>query len=179
MRAKSADEILAAMSRDPGIAHEVIVDGWVIPEQPDIVLAEGRQLSVPLIVGSNNDEYRALAGAFPVPSMAGYSEHFLSALGSSAPFRAFVPRLLDTYPASDTVEAERKLFDANNDGFGAPARFVARAMTKAAQRNVYFYYFTHVVPHRAARRSARFIVVKSRSCSAVTWVGRMVRTIWR
>lgn len=146
MRARSADEILAAMSRDPGIAHEVIVDGWVIPEQPDRVLAEGRQLSVPFIVGSNRDEFRTLAGAFPVPSMAGYSEQLLSALGSSAPLRAFVPRLLDAYPASDTVEAERRLFEVNNDGFGAPARYFARAMTKAGQRNVYFYYFTHVVP---------------------------------
>jgi carboxylesterase type B len=67
-------------------------------------------------------------------------------LGSSAPLRAFVPRLLDAYPASDTAEAERRLFEVNNDGFGAPARYFARAMTKAAQRNVYFYYFTHVVP---------------------------------
>jgi para-nitrobenzyl esterase len=146
MRARSADEVLAAMSRGSDIAHEVIVDGWVIPEQPDRVLAEGRQLSVPFIVGSNRDEFRTLAGAFPVPSMAGYSEQLLSALGSSAPLRAFVPRLLDAYPASDTVEAERRLFEVNNDGFGAPARYFARAMTKAAQRNVYLYYFTHAVP---------------------------------
>lgn len=146
MRAKSADEILAAMSRDPGIAHEVIVDGWSIPEQPDRVLAEGRQLNVPFIVGSNRDEFRTLAGAFPVRSMAGYPEQLLSALGSSAPLRAFVPRLLDAYPASDTAEAQRRLFEVNNDGFGAPARYFARAMAKAGQRNVYFYYFNHVVP---------------------------------
>ncbi len=156
MRARSADEILAAMSSHPGIAHEVIVDGWVIPEQPDRVLAEGRQLRVPLVVGSNRDEYRTLAGAFPVPSMAAYPEQLLSALGSSAPLRAFVPRLLDAYPASDTVVAERKLFEVNNDGFGASARYVARAMTKAKQRNVFLYYFTHVVPTPGGRALGAF-----------------------
>jgi para-nitrobenzyl esterase len=147
MRAKSADDILAAMSRDYGIAHEVIVDGWVIPEQPDRLLAEGRQLSVPFMVGSNRDEYRSLAGAFPVPSMAGYPEQLLGALGSSAPLRAFVPRLLETYPAADTGEARRRLFEANTDGgFGSGARYFARAMTKAGQGSVYLYYFTHVIP---------------------------------
>ena len=156
MRAKSADEILAAMSRDPGIAHEVIVDGWVIPEQPDRVLAEGRQLSVPFIVGSNRDEYRTLVRAFPVPSMKGYAEQLSSALGSSAPLRAFLPRLLAVYPASDTVVAERRLFEVNNDGFGAPARYFARAMTKAKQRNVFLYYFTHVVPTQGGRALGAF-----------------------
>ncbi len=146
MRAKSADEILAAMSRGSDIAHEVIVDGWVIPQQPDRLLAEGRQLSVPLMVGSNADEFRTLARSFPVPSMTGYSEQLLSALGSSDPLRAFVPRLLATYPASDTVQAERRLFELNTDGFGSGARYFARAMAKATQRNVYLYYFTHVVP---------------------------------
>jgi para-nitrobenzyl esterase len=157
MRAKSADDILAAMARDPGIAHEMIVDGWVIPEQPDIVLAEGRQLSVPLIVGSNKDEFRGFLSSFGLASMAGYSEQLLSALGSSAPLRAFVPRLLETYPASDTAQAERRLFEVNTDaGFGSGARYVARAMAKAAQRNVYLYYFAHVVPSPAGKALGAF-----------------------
>jgi len=157
MRAKSADEILAAMSRDPGIAREVIVDGWVIPEQPDLVLAKGRQLSVPFIVGSNKDEYRGFLSSFGLASMAGYSEQLLSALGSSAPLRAFVPRLLETYPASDTAQAERRLFEVNTDaGFGSGARYVARAMKKAGQRNVYLYYFTHVVPSPGGKALGAF-----------------------
>ena len=156
MRGKSADEILAAMSRDPGIAHEVIVDGWVIPEQPDRLLAQGRQLSVPFIVGSNQNEFGGFVGSFPVPSMAGYSEQLVNALGSSVPLRAFVPRLLEAYPASDTAQAERRLFEVNNDGFGAPARYFARAMTNAGQRKVYFYYFTHVVPTAGGRDLGAF-----------------------
>ncbi len=156
MRAKSADEILAAMSRDPGIAHEVNVDGWVIPEQPDIVFAEGRQLSMPFMVGSNKDEFRAFVSSFPVPSMARYSPALLDALGSSAPLRAFLPRLLEAYPASDTVEAERRLFEANTDGFGSSARYVARAMARAGQRDVYFYYFTHVIPSPGGRALGAF-----------------------
>jgi para-nitrobenzyl esterase len=157
MRAKSADEILAAMSRDPGIAHEVNVDGWVIPEQPDIVFTEGRQLSVPFLVGSNKDEYRAFLSSFGLTSMSGYSDALLGALGSSAPLRAFVPRLLETYAASDTAEAERRLFEANTDaGFGQGARFVARAMARAKQPNVYFYYFTHAVASPSGQAQGAF-----------------------
>jgi para-nitrobenzyl esterase len=157
MRVKSADDILAAMSRDESIAHEVNVDGWVIPEQPDVVFAEGRQLSVPFIVGSNKDEFRAFVQHFPLSSMAGYPDALLSALGSSAPLRAFVPRLLEAYPASDTIVAEQRLFEVNtDDGFGASARYVARAMARAGQRNVYFYYFTHVVPSPGGRALGAF-----------------------
>ena len=157
MRAKSAEEILAAMSRDGSIAHEVNVDGWVIPEQPDLVFADGRQLSVPLIVGSNKDEYRAFLSSFGLTSMSGYPDALLGALGSSAPLRAFLPRMLETYPASDTAEADRQLFDANtDDGFGQGARFVARAMAKAKQPNVYFYYFTHAVASFAGQTLGAF-----------------------
>ncbi|MGH7605451.1 MAG: carboxylesterase/lipase family protein, partial [Gemmatimonadaceae bacterium] len=157
MRAKSADEILAAMSKAPGIAHEVNVDGWMIPEQPDLVFAEGRQVSVPLIIGSNKDEYRGFLSSFGLKSMSDYPDALLGALGSNAPLRAFVPRLLATYPASDTAEAERKLFEANTDaGFGQGARFVARAMTKAKQPNVYFYYFTHAVSSPAGQTLGAF-----------------------
>jgi para-nitrobenzyl esterase len=89
--------------------------------------------------------------------MSGYSDALLGALGSSAPLRAFLPRMLETYPASDTAEAERQLFDANtDDGFGQGVRFVARAMAKAKQPNVYFYYFTHAVASPAGQTLGAF-----------------------
>ena len=61
-----------------------------------------------------------------------------------------------TYPASDTVQAERRLFELNTDGFGSGARYFARAMAKAMQRNVYLYYFTHVVPTPGGRALGAF-----------------------
>ncbi|MDQ2891041.1 MAG: carboxylesterase family protein, partial [Gemmatimonadota bacterium] len=33
----------------------------------------------------------------------------------------------------------------NTDGFGSSARYFARAMVRSGQRNVYMYYFTHVI----------------------------------
>ncbi len=121
------------------------------------MFAEGRQLTVPLVIGSNKDEYRGFLSSFGLTSMSGYPEALLGALGSSAPLRAFLPRLLETYPATDTAEAERRLFDANTDaGFGQGARFVARAMAKAGQPDVYFYYFTHAVASDAGRTVGAF-----------------------
>ena len=146
MRARSADEIVAAAFADPAIAHEVIVDGWVIPEQPDRVLAEGRQQSVPLLIGSNADEYRTLARSLSVKSMAQYPTLLLAAVGTSAPLRPFLPRLVAMYPATDTADAERRLFELNTDGFGSSARYFARAMVRSGEPDVYRYYFTHVIP---------------------------------
>ncbi len=146
MRAVSADRIVAATFADPAIVRDVIVDGWVIPEQPDRVLAEGRQQSVALLIGSNADEYRTLARSFSVKSMTDYPVRLLAALGSSEPLRAFLPNLLNAYPAADTTQAERQLFEVNTDGFGSSARYFARAMLRSGQRNVYMYYFTHVIP---------------------------------
>lgn len=146
MRARSADEIVAAAFADRAIAHEVIVDGWVIPQQPDLVLAQGRQQSVPLLIGSNADEYRTLARSFSVKSMSEYPERLLGALGTSPPLRPFLPRLLALYPATDTADAARRLFEVNTDGFGGSARYFARAMARSGEHNVYLYYFTHVIP---------------------------------
>ncbi len=146
MRAVSADSIVAATFADPAIVRDVVVDGWVIPEQPDRVMAEGRQQSVALLIGSNADEYRTLARSFSVKNMADYPQRLLAVLGSSAPLRRFLPSLLEAYPASDTAQAERRLFEANTDGFGSSARYFARAMVHAGQHNVYMYYFTHAIP---------------------------------
>jgi carboxylesterase type B len=38
------------------IQFDAIVDGWVIPEQPARIFAEGRQACIPVLVGGNADE---------------------------------------------------------------------------------------------------------------------------
>lgn len=156
MRARSADDIVAASRADRALPHDVIVDGWVIPEQPDRILARGRALRVPLLIGSNADEYRTLARGFPVQRMNEYPALLLEGLGTSAPLRALLPRLLAVYPAADTAEAQRRRFEVNTDAFGASARYFARGMARSGERNVYLYYFTHVGPTSGARALGAF-----------------------
>ncbi|MDQ6736584.1 MAG: carboxylesterase family protein [Gemmatimonadota bacterium] len=156
MRARSAESIVAAAFDDSNILHDVNVDGWVIPQQPDAVFARGKQDDVPLLIGSNADEMRTLATALPVKKMTDYPEQLLAALDVRADLRALLPRLLAVYPATDTASAQRQLFDLNTDNFGAGARYVARAMRRIGQRNVYLYYFTHTIPTPGGRALGAF-----------------------
>ena len=156
MRAVSADAIVATAAADPALPHEVIVDGWVIPEQPDLVFLAGRQDRTPLLIGSNADEFRSLVRSMPVPTMRDYPERLLQAAGNAQRIRALLPQLIAAYPASDTATAEQRLFEANTDGFGSGARFVARAMVRAGEPRVYRYVFTHVVPTPGGRALGAF-----------------------
>ena len=41
----------------------VVVDGWVLPDPPTKIFAEGRQQKVPLLIGSNSQEMQGARGA--------------------------------------------------------------------------------------------------------------------
>jgi len=56
LRAIPASEILDAWSKDRQVHFDAMVDGWVVPEQPAKIFAEGRENKVPVLVGSNADE---------------------------------------------------------------------------------------------------------------------------
>ena len=68
MRAKSADELLAAAKKNTGRVGEgtldnLCIDGYVLPESLHKIFAAGRQHNVPLIAGTTKDEDRLfLAG---------------------------------------------------------------------------------------------------------------------
>jgi para-nitrobenzyl esterase len=47
LRSVSTEKILDAWSKDSELRFEAIVDGWVVPQQPAKVFAEGRQVNVP------------------------------------------------------------------------------------------------------------------------------------
>jgi carboxylesterase type B len=56
LRSIPADKVLAAWKEGSKVTFEAIVDGWVVPEQPAKIFAEGKQLKIPVLVGSNADE---------------------------------------------------------------------------------------------------------------------------
>jgi para-nitrobenzyl esterase len=113
-----------------------------------------------MLIGSNDDEMRSLARELRVPRMQDYPHLLLDALGGSPLSSRLVPGLLAAYPALDTSVAQRRLFEANSDGFGAGVRSIARAMRKAGQQNVYVYRFTHVIPSPGGRIMGAFHVAE-------------------
>jgi para-nitrobenzyl esterase len=141
LRGKSADEVLAAASKDPAQARtRANVDGWVFPEEISKIYATGKQQPVPVIVGSNADEGTSLVGAAVPASMDGFLTVIRRKYGDLA------DQFLKVYP----VTSESDLRDAflhsfRDEWFTWEMRTWAR-MTHKAQGKAYVYYFSHVPP---------------------------------
>jgi para-nitrobenzyl esterase len=150
LRGVSAARIVEAANADTGWTGDVIVDGRVLPDSPARLFDEGRVARVPVLVGSNADEMRSLASSMPVHDLAAYDDRLVRDYGRDA------ARMRAMYPARDTAEAERRLFEITTDEeFGAPARGLARAMARV-EREVYLYYFTHAIPTARGARLGAF-----------------------
>jgi para-nitrobenzyl esterase len=146
LRAKSVDDLLAAArpSLNPFVGENAfgpVVDGYVLPDAPDVLLAGGRQHDVPLLIGTTADE-----GSVFVAGSAGAR--------SREAFRTFVTntwgkdgeKLWTRYrPASD--EATPKAFaELIGDAlFVAPTRAVARSRVHLGSKT-FLYSFTRVPP---------------------------------
>src|SRR5208282_548620 len=58
LRLKTPKELMDVSDRDSAVTFDIesVIDGWVLPEEPATVFAQGRQAKVPVIVGSNANE---------------------------------------------------------------------------------------------------------------------------
>ena len=103
-------EALRALSVEQVVQHlrgaGVIVDGWVVPEDPNVVFAEGRQNAVDVLTGSNkNDSF------FPgTPDLGAFTDRMSNQWGDLA------PRYFELYPAASGEEAAAMLTQTSNDG---------------------------------------------------------------
>ncbi len=149
LRKLSADELL---SGTPGMEEQrdftirgnllrmaPVVDGWVIPDDPMTILAEGRQNDVPLIVGANRDEGTMFTMMSKLPrSIDEMKAKLVENLGES-----HAATIGELYPAASLPQVRRAVTDFVGDFiFVAPARFVARHASKKPSA-VYLYHFAH------------------------------------
>ncbi len=147
LRAKTAEEILAAAAQDPAQARtRAIVDGWVFPQEIAKIYADGRQSLVPVMVGSNADEGTSLAGVMAPTSMDG----FLGA--TKKKFGDLSDAFLKVYPTtSDSDVRDAFLHSFRDERFTWEMRTWARMMQKAGAKT-YLYYFSHVPPRPDAAK---------------------------
>ena len=156
LRAKTADELLAAMQEaaaesslvEQGLTWKPVADGYVLPDLPTKLWAAGRRHSVPLLIGSNADEGNIFLVGLTVP-LEDYDEQMRKIFGEHA------DEALALYPASDEegtlAGLSRMLTEV---GFASTARFAARSMSSAeavvdgaaggAAASTYLYQFTRV-----------------------------------
>lgn len=145
MRAKSADEILAAAAKDPSQARpRANVDGWVFTDEIYNLYAQGKHNRVSVIVGSNADEATAFAGSLPPSTQANVQAMAKGKYGE------LLDQFLKVYPITSDSDARSALLHSLRDElFTWEMRTWARFMHKAGDK-AYLYYFSRVPPRPEA-----------------------------
>ena len=138
LRQTPANKILKAWKNDPKLTFGAIVDGWIVPKQPAQIFAEGNQMQIPTLVGSNADE-ATVFGHTDVKTVAEYKRRLQQNTGkySDLEFQA--------YPVSSDADVSIRWGELESDEFACGAYSIAQAMTKSGAKS-YLYYFTYVDP---------------------------------
>jgi para-nitrobenzyl esterase len=141
LRAKPADQILKG-----GRGVGPIVDGWSIPEDPGTVFAQGKQIDVPVLVGSNRDES---FGATPA-NAAQYAEQSRRRYGDLA------DSFMKVYPGGSDEQAKDSAFFAGRDEMAFVMRNWARMEAKTGKSKAYVFFFTHQPPVQPNAKAGKF-----------------------
>jgi para-nitrobenzyl esterase len=139
MRSRDAGEIIGAAGLKAGILtggmhFGPVIDGWLLPDRPEVLFRDGKHHHMDMIAGSNRDEasFMVLAVDLDVGEYAEFVRRMEEPLGREA---------LRLFPAGDRSSvrpALNRLITALE--FAAPARFVARRAGESGSR-AYLYRF--------------------------------------
>ena len=143
LRAMSADEVLAKLPNSPTFSTDwhfgPVIDGYVLPDDPGVLLGTSGQAKVPLLIGHNADEAFFYRNESP-RTLSGYRD-FVG--------RLFPPEIADKvltmYPAAADGPAAGAVLRMFSDfRFITPSVLTARAASKVT--DVYVYRFSRVSP---------------------------------
>jgi para-nitrobenzyl esterase len=140
LRSKTPEEIQEAVERDPSVNFnsDVTIDGWVFTEQPAVTFSEGRQAHVPVLVGSNADEYTVLFDEGHDPKSLDQYHAWLKSEFWDDPDKIFA-----AYPATRDEDVRSVFLSIATDyNFGNPAHLVAQDTARAGQK-AFLYYFSY------------------------------------
>jgi para-nitrobenzyl esterase len=137
LRAKPAADLLKV----GGAGAPTNVDGWFLPQDVYTTFAQGKQNDVPLLLGSNADEWKSL-GPWPA---SGTAQTFIDQ--TQRRFGSAADSFLKVYPAGSDEQAKESYYASNRDmTFGWQQRTWARMQTKTGKSKVFLYYFSRVQP---------------------------------
>jgi len=145
LRALPAEKLNGAQNFRIGVN----VDGYVLPQDVRSIFAARQQSDVPVLVGSNANEWTTLSNRSQFPkTVDGYRKYLEAQFGDASAIEA-------AYPVrSDADIAEAVLGLGRDRTFTLEMRTWARLVT-AAGRQAFLYQFTHVPPSpRAAEWGA-------------------------
>jgi para-nitrobenzyl esterase len=122
-----------------GVTHPVI-EPYVLPVSPYEAFASARQNDVPLLIGSNAEEARALTDVSDVKAAT-----FNAGIESN--FGALPAAIMAAYPHATDEEAKQARLDLERDlRFGWDMWAWARLQTSTGKSPVYYYSFRHKPP---------------------------------
>ena len=123
------------------------VDGYVLPEEPYIAFAAGRQNDVPILIGSNSEEGRPMIAGIHV-KQATFAEDIAKSFEGSKVVRDLAEEYLKMYPATTDLEAREARSDFERDlRFGWDMWTWARIQAKTGRAKAFSYYFVHRPPY--------------------------------
>jgi len=134
LRAMSAADVTAKL-RSGGCPGCMIVDGWVIPEDPSVTFAAGRQNAVDVLVGSNKEEL-----SFGRSATAQQFE-----AGARMRWGDLADEFLKLYPHATDEEAARSNVMSTADGTFWHMRLYADYQAKKGNK-AYLYFFAQNPP---------------------------------
>jgi para-nitrobenzyl esterase len=145
LRAKPVSKLISEpLQTQPGLFLKdalfmPVVDGWVLPQEPGEVFAQGKQHPVPLLIGSNSAEGNlftfAQRSTLETMTVAEYKRRIVNYFGPSA------DQVMALYPVkeqSDVKPMLSKIF--TNFDFTSVARWTARRQVAVGQP-AYVYQF--------------------------------------
>jgi carboxylesterase type B len=142
------------MKKWNSVEHTRAVDGWVIPDDPAVLLESGRFHRVPVLAGANADEGTAFlveGGMFPYARMVPELQRAKTTLAAyreylRATFRDSADQAFALYPAASDKDVQTPLARLFGDVFfHLGTRFTAEAVARRGGK-AYLYYFTRLSP---------------------------------
>jgi para-nitrobenzyl esterase len=140
LRAKPLDELTGLQSAG------LVVDGYLIPEDESLTFANGKELAVDVLTGSNKDEANfGICGPGVGLAGRGGAGMTLATFKSNAErkFGEMADQYLKLYPATTDAEAARAAHEACADEISWNMRQWAAANAKLGKKG-YTYFFTHI-----------------------------------
>jgi para-nitrobenzyl esterase len=136
MRQLPADRILAVQGTTG--RYGPLVDNWLLPEDPNVIFAAGKQNDVPVLIGYTRDE--GFDAFNQVMTLADFRTQ-------ARRYGENMDELLRLYPASSDAEARRAALDIARDStLAVQMRTWARAQS-SGKSPAYMYLFTRVHPY--------------------------------
>ena len=150
LRAKPADELLAAVMKTGGWGYSPGVDGYFLPEKVSAIYAAGKQARIPLLAGWNSSEMgMAIAMNPQKPTAASFAEQVKKQFGDRA------PAALQIYAAANDTEVLQTAADLASDLFISYSTWKwIEVHAQTGQAPIYRYRFDRVLPE--ANGSNRF-----------------------